>query len=359
MHQGSHSLWVNLLPSLPASHEYILYSFDTAQTARLFPQGHFLHRRIPVTQPHFRILVTYPWMARRDGCRVFHVNYFGPPVGAPGLVVSMLDLIYLDFPQYAPARGTRRFRTMARLSARAARRVITISEYSKSRIVHHFGIPPDRINVVYPGLDQAWFAGEPESLPRDVRTLLPGRFLLAVGRYDLRKNVLLAAKVAGQLKREGLVDGLVVIGPDDFGLRETNAMLSREGLTGVVTRLTTLAPHVLRAVYAAATVLLYPSYAEGFGYPIIEAMATGLPAIVSNRTAMPEVAGNAALVVDPDNARSWISATRSVLTDPHLRDSLRARGRARAGMFTATAMADATVATYLQAAEGNDSVGRP
>jgi len=138
--QGTASAWRNLLRHLPPLHEYRLYSFDPALTARLFPERHFVHCRIPIHQPHVRIQLVYPWLARRDHCDAFHVNYYGPWLGAPGLVVTIHDVIYLDFPEYAPAGRRRQMALLGSLSARAARQITTVSEYSKRRIIERFGV---------------------------------------------------------------------------------------------------------------------------------------------------------------------------------------------------------------------------
>src|ERR1700722_11336853 len=100
--QGTVTVWRAMLRQLPPDATYVLYSFDPAITAAEFPAPHFEHRRIPVRQPHLRFQLVYPVLARRDRCDVFHTNYYLPLLAGPGSVVTIHDIIYLDFPAFAP-----------------------------------------------------------------------------------------------------------------------------------------------------------------------------------------------------------------------------------------------------------------
>jgi glycosyltransferase involved in cell wall biosynthesis len=353
--QGTTSVWRNLLPALPEEHTYVLYSFDPAATRREFPAARFEHRRIPIHQSHLRIALVYPWLARRDRCQVFHVNYFGPAIGAPGLVVTCHDVLFLDFPELAPL--SRRFATrfLGGLTLAAARQVLTVSEYTKSRIVSHFAVPPDRITVAHNPIDAAWLAPDAEAVAAAAMRLeqrVPSRFLLGVGRLEPRKNLVLTARIARALRDEGLTDGLVWVGADDFGAEEIERTLAREGLREIVVRLHDLSTVELQALYRKAQALVFLSLAEGFGYPVLEAMAIGTPAVVSNRTAIPEVAGDGACVVDPRDARAATDAVRAVITTPHLRRRLVAAGQLRAQRFSAGETAARVADVYQRAARG-------
>lgn len=352
--QGTATVWRALLSGLPPQHEYVLYSFDSAATQREYPQPWFLHRTLEVKQPHVRIQLLYPWIARRDRCDVFHANYYGPLLGSRGLVLTFHDVLYLDFPEFAPFLRRLQFSTLGRASAHAAKALLTDSQYAKERLVYHFGVDPDKVTVAYPGLDPAWLRPNEAELEREwsqLRDRLPRRFLIGVGRMDPRKNVVLSARIARQMRDEGLVDALVWIGPDDFGAVGIREELERERLSDVVIRLSDLTGAQLRAVIRHAKAMLFLSLAEGFGYPPLEAMALGTAAVVSNRTSIPEVCGDAALVTDPDDWRDVVQATRAVLTSEQLRDTLEERGRARLRHFTVDAMVGSTMAAYQRAAD--------
>jgi glycosyltransferase involved in cell wall biosynthesis len=348
-------VWRNLLPALPAEHTYVLYSFDPEATRREFPETRFEHRRIPIHESYIRIALGYPWLARRDRCQVFHVNYFGPPIGAPGLVVTCHDVLFLDFPALAPISRRLQTRLLGGLTLAAARAVITVSEYTKSRIVHHFGVPPDRITVAHNPIDATWLAPDAAAVDAAGAALeprLPRRFLLGVGRLEPRKNIVLTARITQGLREAGLTDGLVWVGADDFGTAQIERTLEREGLRDLVVRLRGLSTVELQAVYRRAQALVFLSLAEGFGYPTLEAMAIGTPAVVSNRTAIPDVAGDGACVVDPSDARAVTEAIRAVITVPDLGQRLVAAGRLRARRFSANEAAARTADAYARAARG-------
>jgi len=346
-------VWLNLLPHLPPTHEYRLYSFDPVLTARLFPEAHFVHSRIPIHQPHVRIQLVYPWLARRDRCDAFHVNYYGPWLGARGLVVTIHDVIYLDFPEYAPAGRRRQMAVLGPLSARAARQLTTVSEYSKRRITERFDVPPAKISVVPNGLGREWTEPDGAAIAAAWARLaprVPERFVLTVGRLDPRKNLPLTARVTRELRRLRLAEGLVVVGSEDFGGAGIRRTWQEDGTAKLVVHLVGLSTVELQALYARARCLLYLSLAEGFGMPLLEAMAMGTPVIASNRTVMPEVCGDAALLVDPGDEEAVVAAARSTLSDDAVRAGLVDRGRARAARYAGDRIAQEMLKVYRRAA---------
>jgi glycosyltransferase involved in cell wall biosynthesis len=345
--QGTTTVWRAMLGHLPSDDTYILYSFDPAATATEFPQAHFVHRRIPTRQAHLRFQVAYPWLGRRDRCDVFHTNYYLPLLGVPGSVVTIHDLIYVDFPAFAPVVRRAQFGALTHWAARHARAIITPSTYTKNRLVERWQIPAERITVVPNALGPAWHTPDEPSIAAAwarLRPRLPERYLLGVGRFDPRKNIVASARIA-----RALDVALVWVGGDDFGGTAIRQALNTEALA--VLRLDGLTTVELQAVYRHAHALLFLSLAEGFGYPPLEAMAMGTPVIASNRTAMPEVLGNAAILVDPDDHEQVLDATRRVLSDPTTRRGLCVAGLLRAAMFQPAAMAARTTAVYRSAAE--------
>lgn len=352
--QGSATVWSNLLRSLPATHEYLLYSFDPQATRALFPEPHFAHRALPVHQPHLRIQLAYPYVARRDGCDVFHANYYGPLIGTRGLVLTFHDVLYLDFPDFAPWARRLQFSLLGRASAHAADALIADSQYARERLIHHFGVAPEKVSVVYPGLDHSWAEPDEAAIARagaELAPRLPARYVVGVGRMDPRKNVVLTARIARRMRDEGLLDALVWVGPEDFGGRAIQSQLNREGLTDVIVRLSDLSRVQLQAVLRGARAMLFLSLAEGFGYPPVESMAIGTPVVVSNRTCIPEVCGDAGLIVDPDDEEAVAEATRAVLSSAELRERMIARGRERIPLFSGAAMARRTLEVYARAAD--------
>jgi glycosyltransferase involved in cell wall biosynthesis len=352
--QGTVTVWRAMLAQLPADDAtYVLYSFDPAVTAAGFPGPHFVHRRIPIKQAHLRFQVTYPWMAGRDRCDAFHTNYYLPLLGLPGSVVTIHDIIYLDFPDFAPAPIRRaQFAMLTRWAARHARAILVPSAYTKARLMERFGIPSARVTVVPNALSSEWHTPDEAAIAaawERLRHQCPERFLLGVGRLDPRKNVLATARIAHALQGEALTDGLVWVGGDDFGGSAIRHSLAAEGLP--VVRLEGLTTVELQAVYRHAQALLFLSLAEGFGYPPLEAMAMGTPAVASNRTAIPDTVGHAGILVNPDDYRQVLDATRHAITDLAVRRTLSAMGLAHAATFQPAGIAARTAAVYRSAAE--------
>ena len=352
-HQGTTSVWLNLLSELPLSNEYVLYSFAPEELERRFPQSHFIHRRIPGIPAPARIQVAFPYMTRRDGCDVFHANYYGPIIGGPPLVLHIHDLIYLDFPEYSTGVRRAMFATLGRASALAAARVVTVSEWAKGRIIERYGVREDRIAVVNNALDGSWIAPSERDIEtawKPIEGRLPKRYAVTVGRLDPRKNFAQAARVVRALVERGQLDGLVIVGSEDFGATALRAELDRDGTAQLVHLLSGLDTASLQAIYRHSSCLLYLSLAEGFGLPLIEAMAMGTPIVASNRTSIPEIVGDAGVIVDPADEREITKAAATILANAEVREPLVARGFARVRRFRGSEAASKMVAIYEEAA---------
>lgn len=350
--QGTVTVWETLLAGLPPEHEYVLLSFDPHETRRRYPQPWFEHRRIPLHFAPLRIALAYPALARATGCDVLHVNYFGPPVGARGLVVSMHDVLYLDFPELVPPARRAQFRILAGLTVRRAARVVVGSEYSRARIAHHFGVADERVDFVPYALRQEWLAPDENAIAgawQELAAKLPRRYALSVGRLEPRKNHIAAVRAAARLRREGLLDGVVLVGAEDFGGAAFRAAVASEGLSDAVVHLPRVPLAGLQAIFRHASVLLYLSLAEGFGLPVLEAMAMGVPIVATDRTAVPEVCRDAALLVDPEEPEQVLDAARRILGDAILADTLRAAGAHHAAAYTPARAARDTIASYARA----------
>jgi glycosyltransferase involved in cell wall biosynthesis len=351
--QGTSSFWLSLLGALSPAHEYWLFSDDPAETKRLLPAAHFHHARIAHRSAGMRLFWDLPRLARRHQCDVLHTNYVAPPLFAPPVVLTVHDLIYIDFPHFSTGIRRHVSATLGRLSARRAAVVTTVSEYSRSRIAARFGIAPHRILLVPNALTRAWSAPDENAIAAAgaaLRGTVPARYVLVVGRLDPRKNIPLCARIARRLVADGLIDGLVVIGSDDFGTAGIMAEMDHDGTLPLVTHLSSLDLPEIQAVYRQAALLLYPSLAEGFGLPLLEAMSMDVPIVASNRTAVPEVCGAAAVIVDPDDEDAVYRAAHAVLTVPARADELRAAGRRRLGDFRIERAAQLLEGAYQTAA---------
>jgi glycosyltransferase involved in cell wall biosynthesis len=268
-----------------------------------------------------------------------------PPAGRP-LVATVHDLAFRHFPDAYPAAGRRYHERSARVVAGEAVRLLVPSAATARDLVELYGVEPERVAVIPLGVEPP---AEPDraGARRLLRDLgVRGPFLLAVGTLEPRKNLPRLLAAFGEVTDELPDHHLVVVGPVGWGpaLRPTWESV-RVKLAGPVGDAT------LHALYQAADGLAYPSLYEGFGLPVLEAMAHGVPVLTSDRSSLPEVAGDAALLVDPVDRGAIAKGLVRLVGDGALRRRLAAAGRRRAAGFSWPATAAATWAAYRQALE--------
>jgi glycosyltransferase involved in cell wall biosynthesis len=296
-------------------------------------------------------------LLRRQGIEVYHApNYMLPffafPRDRPGrirCVVTIHDVIPLLFPDHAPrSRKARLFFLYRRLMMETARRadlIITVSEASRRDVIGQLAIPPeraDRVVAVYNGVEP------PAAAPPAAGTRPP--CLLYVGRFDPYKNVPLLVRAFAALRTEAFPDlRLRLIGPPDPRYPEAGELARALGVDHAVDWAGYVSGPALDRAYREADVLVQPSRYEGFGLPVLEAMAAGTPVVCTRAGALPEVAGDAAVVVEPDDPQALASAVQRVLSDPRERSRLREAGFARVRRFTWARTAEQTLAAYRQA----------
>ncbi len=295
-----------------------------------------------------------PLAARRAGADLFHAPHYVLPPLIPGpTVVTIHDCIHLRFPQHLPSRAAWVYaHTMIRVAARKASRILTVSEASKRDILHYTGVHPDKVIVIPNGLD-ARFATAPdeEALERvSTRFDLSHPFVLYVGNIKPHKNLERLIE-AFALARAGGPDDLrlVVIGDEISkypGLRQS---VHRHRLDKHVRFFGFQPAATLVAFYRLARVFVFPSLYEGFGLPPLEAMANLTPVVTSNLSSMPEVVGDAAVLVDPYDSHAIADGIRRVVGDEALRQQLIARGRLRVQEFSWRKAAARTLEVYRDA----------
>jgi glycosyltransferase involved in cell wall biosynthesis len=285
--------------------------------------------------------------ARREGCEILHsVAMTGPLRHAIPHVVTIADITWIVEPDRYE-RAQRLWRIAVPQVARRADRVIAISTAAADHIVEHLRVPRERVDVIAIGHG---LANRPDPTPepelRSRHDIPAGPMVLAVSAKKAHKN--LRRLVAAVAHVPGAV--LVMVGkptPHEAELREEAARL------GIADRVV-FPPYVddadLEGLYAAARVFVFPSLNEGFGIPILEAMARGVPVATSGVSSMPEVAGDAALLFDPRDELAIAAAIQRLMDDETLRADLIARGGARQASFTWAAAADGTLESYARAA---------
>ncbi len=298
-------------------------------------------RTVPETAPNYSLAeqIHVPWTLRREGVTLFHApHYVLPPLVRCRSVVTIHDCIHLMFPQYLPNRFALAYaRTSITMAARRANRVLTVSESSKRDILRFVDVPADRIDVIYNAYDER-FGVEPRE--EDVvrvreRYQLHDEFVLYAGNVKPHKNLARLIEAFHLVRSRGLDHlKLVLIGDEISRYAALRRAVHRYQLHKYVRFLGYLPEETLAVMYRLAGVFVFPSLYEGFGLPPLEAMASGTPVVTSNVSSLPEVAGDAALLVDPYDPSAIADGIYKVLTDETLRRDLRQKGLARARQFS-------------------------
>jgi glycosyltransferase involved in cell wall biosynthesis len=242
------------------------------------------------------------------------------------------------FPQYLPNRLALAYaRSSLWMAARSSNRILTVSEASKRDILRFFDVPPEKIAVIYNGIDERFHRqpAEEEIVRVRERYQLQGDFVLYAGNVKPHKNLGRLLDAFHLLRQEGLDHlKLVVIGDEISKYTDLRRTVHRHNLHKHIRFLGYMPDETLAVLYRLAAVFVFPSLYEGFGLPPLEAMASGTPVVTSNVSSLPEVVGDAAVLVDPTEPASIADGLRRVLTDPALAASLVTRGLARAAEFS-------------------------
>jgi glycosyltransferase involved in cell wall biosynthesis len=289
-----------------------------------------------------------PRAARRSRIDLLHNLFTTAPV-APGVpqVTTILDLIYKRLPEAHSGVRSLGMRALAPLSAKRSTRIIAISESTKSDVVSFLGIDPSHVDVTYlaPGFTGA-VDPEPEATLRERHSLGDAPIVLSVSAHRPHKNLERLIDALAVLERPFV---LVVPGYETRWEDELAAHVRRRGVQERVRLIGWLGDAELEGLYASATCMAFPSLAEGFGLPVLEAMTRGLPVACSNTTSLPEVAGEAALYFDPLDLPAMAGAIERLLGDAELRERLAEAGREQAARFTWERTAEGTRRSYERA----------
>jgi glycosyltransferase involved in cell wall biosynthesis len=291
-----------------------------------------------------------PWIAARRRLDVVHGLANITPLMGPRIarVVTVLDLIWMRYPQTLDRRATIGMKLTTPPSARCATRVIAISEAAKEDLVRTLGVDPERIDVTPLGfrLDER-VAPEPEAALRAQFELGAGPVILSVAQKREHKNLGALIRALPDLPERDAV--LVLPGSPTPHEAELRALAEDLGVADRVRFPGWISDAELEGLYALARVFALPSFEEGFGLPILEAMGRGVPVACSNTSSLPEVAGDAAELFDPHDVASVSAALARLLGDEQRRGELKERARMRLVSFTWERTAQATLASYRRA----------
>ncbi|HEY1525685.1 MAG TPA: glycosyltransferase family 1 protein [Candidatus Angelobacter sp.] len=307
----------------------------------------------PLKYYSFREQIELPRILGRHKVNLLHSPHFLLPLLRPCPAIATIhDVIYLACPQDLPScTGRLYYRAMMHACSRTATRIITDSWYSRDEIVRYLHTDPEKIDMVYPGVDPAF---RPITKPGSLEAVrarygIDRDYILCVGIYKPRKNHAGLLRAFRQFRREGHRAQLVIAGPMADGDIVLRRLAMDLGIAPDVIFTGFVEEADLRALYSAARVYACPSFYEGFGFTVLEAMASGTPVVCSSATSLPEVAGKAALYFDPHKPEEMASALSRVFSDSSVRTLLIEQGRQNLQRFNWADTAKQTLAVYRQA----------
>ena len=297
--------------------------------------------------------IRVPWVLLRERPDVYHAPHYILPAGVRcRSVVTIHDCIHLMFPQYLPNKAAYAYAKASMwAAARRSHCILTVSEASKRDILHFFNVPPEKIEVVYNAIDEHfWVRPQEEDVARvRERYQLDHQFVLYVGNIKPHKNLVRLIEAFADLRRGEFEEvKLLIIGDEISKLPALRRAVHRHKLHKHVRFLGYLSDQTLAILYRLASAFAFPSLYEGFGLPPLEAMASGTPVVTSNVSSLPEVAGGAAVLVDPYDVDSIADGLRRVLSDPALAAEMRRKGLERAREFSWARSVEKTRSIYQQ-----------
>lgn len=303
----------------------------------------------------FNMTLGLPYRLRRLAPDAVHSTFMPCLFPLRAHVVTLVCFSMFERPEFYPPAVGLRLRVLTSMGVRSASLLLCISEMVRDRFVERFKVSPDRMAVVPLGASLRFRPHSPEEIESYLGAQkLRDPYFLFCGRWEQRKNLLGIIEAFASFKRQSkLPHKLVLTGKRTWIEKQAEALIDRLDLRKEVIDHGKTAAEELPLLYAGATALVYASFYESFGMPIIEAMACGTPVITSNTTAMPETAGGAALLVDPHGPETIAAAMYQVAADAALAESLRRRGLQRAKAFTWEATALATLNAYRRVAAVN------
>ncbi len=353
------NLVAQLLGGHADEHDYVVFcnsDFD----ARSLPElgsARLIHSPFPGSKPWLRIgweQTGLPLAAKRAGVEVLHgLLNVSPPLSGCRQVLTIHDLSFITTPQAHPWRRRAYMKVACARSARRASAILVDSRATGKDVAAHFGIAGERVIVAYPGLaDGLGEVNDPAKLARFRRDRgLPERFLLFLGTIEPRKNLDRLIAAFARMRRQGYPGWLVLAGGHGWGNIDLSALARNAGVADRVIVPGYVVDREKQMWYSAAEAFVYPSIYEGFGLPVLEALACGTPVAVANSSSLPEVSGNAGILFDPNNIDSITAALVQICNDPPTAATLRAQGPLQARRFTWQKTAQGALLAYQRALE--------
>jgi len=356
---GNETYAVNLIEALAEidqSNRYTL--FVTKQSAVDRFTNRWPNFQVKRTLPHtplVRIPLTLSIELRKKRVDVLHVQYTAPPRTPCALVATIHDLSFEHLPETFKRRSRAQLRFTVRRTAQKAAQILTLSEFSRADIIKTYAVNPGRVFVTPPAAPASFAPVMNETELRRIRTSygIERNYILALGSIQPRKNLVRLINAYSRLNRVGTktqLPQLVLAGKRGWLEAATIRAAELSEARGDILFIGYVPDSDLPALYSGAMCFAYPSYFEGFGLPVLEAMQCGTPVIAGNRTSLPEAAGDAAVLFDPLDESAIAGALTQVIENPSYRAELRVKGLQRAAAFSWRTTAKMTLAAYERAA---------
>jgi glycosyltransferase involved in cell wall biosynthesis len=333
--------------------EIVVVSNQPIETQSPLPQ------HVRVHEGH-RFPIRIGWMQMRaaralDAIRpdVAHFTNGMMPLGSPvATVVTVHDMSLRLYPRCHPVRRLLLNRPLMHVAIRQAQSIVTVSNSARRDLLRLHSVPADRVSVVHEAASPVFRPIADRARLEDMRTRygLPPRFILYVGTIEPRKNLTRLMAAFARARHAGIPHHLVCVGPYGWASHDLSGQIDRLGIRHAV-HFTGYVPFDhLPAIYNLGDFFAFPSLYEGFGLPVVEAMASGLPVLTSNTSSLGEIAGDAAETIDPTDTDAMADAIVRLATDPELRRDRAERGLRRARTFSWVQTARQMIAVYHRAA---------
>jgi glycosyltransferase involved in cell wall biosynthesis len=345
---------IEALAEIDRANQYTLYVTKPSAVERYAKRWeNFTVRRIVPHAPIVRIPIVLNAELRLRPVDILFVQYTAPPFAPCKVVTSVHDISYEHLPETFTLRSRLQMKLTIRQTARRAAHVITPSEYSRQDLIKTYDLSPEKISMIplaAPDSFKPLSDNEQERIRK--KYAIEGEFILGVGSIQPRKNLVrLIEAYAMLVKKRDAVPPLVLVGKRSWLFEETVKATNIHGVENHVKFTGFVPDEDLPGLYSAAKCFVYPSYFEGFGLPPLEAMQCGTPVIAGNRTSVPEVVGDAGLLVDPFDPHAIANALEMMLSDAKLRESLSKIGIERAREFSWIECARQTLAVFAKVLE--------
>jgi glycosyltransferase involved in cell wall biosynthesis len=347
----SRSLIEHLAHQFPQN-QYLVYASKVKQAKQIdaFFENEHITLKLPKNGPFLWRSLNILKDLNQDDCQIFHGLSHEIPLAIQHTriksIVTIHDLIFLRFPQYYKFIDRKLYEWKSKSACKRANKIIAISEKTKADIIDLYGISPEKIEVIYQSCDDSFKVPFPkETLSRISATYkLPEKYILNVGTIEERKNLKLAVQALKEVSEDFK---LVVIGKQTAYFKTVEQEIEKLGLKNRIIFLKNIPFSDLPGIYQMASVFVYPSFYEGFGIPIIEALYSAIPVVAATGSCLEEAGGPNSLYVSPNDAKGLATAINQVIENPQLQKEMKEKGLEFVQKFSSPIVTQQLMDCYL------------